>query len=63
MLTILYVCESGRGGDGFVNSEKWGGGGLDYGIWFVNWKSMKDIAIARSSYLSVTCYSCEQWGP
>lgn len=53
MLTILYVCESGKGGGGFVNSEKWGGGlgtYLDYGIWFVNWKSMKDIA--RSSYLS-----------
>lgn len=45
VLTILYVCESGKGG-GFVNSEKWGGGlgtYLDYGIWFVNWKSMKDI--------------------
>lgn len=35
VLMILYVCESGKGG-GFVNSEKWGGGGLgiyfDYGI-------------------------------
>lgn len=26
---ILYVCESGKGG-GFVNSEKWGGGGWVY---------------------------------
>lgn len=33
---ILYVCESGKGGGGFVNSEKWGGGGVGYIFWLWN---------------------------